>query len=224
MVIYTEQDIDILPIPIDARFRDLTGRESGKIQVLGFAGKTRTRQSLWWCRCECGNICKPSSTSAQKMYSCGCQRHITRRTHGKSHSPEHRAYYHARNRCQNPNDTSYERYGQRGIEFRFESFEEFYAEVGDRPSDNHSIERIDNNKHYERGNLKWATPTEQGQNKSNNNIVTFNGKTQCVAEWERELGCRRSLIYGRIRIGWSPERAILTPEPPPRNKRQTTSI
>jgi len=219
MVIYTQQDVDIHPIPTNVRFRDFTNKAFGKITVLGFAGQTKTRQRLWWCKCECGNIAKPSGSGLQKMYSCGCERHITRRTHGKSHSPEHRAYFHAKNRCQNPNDTSYDRYGERGIEFRFASFEEFYEEMGDRPSDLHSLERIDNDGHYEVGNLKWATGREQGQNKRNNNIVTFNGKTQCIAEWERELGCRRSLIYGRIRIGWSPEKAILTPEPPPRNKK-----
>ena len=75
----------------------------------------------------------------------------------------------AKSRCQNRNDSAYANYGGRGIEFRFSSVRGFAEWVldnlGSRPSPEHSLDRIDNNRHYEPGNLRWATRTEQARNK-----------------------------------------------------------
>lgn len=80
---------------------------------------------------------------------------------GKRRRAEYRAYHHAKNRCNNPKDKGYKYYGGRGIEFRFTSFEEFIAHIGPRPSPKHSLDRIDNDGHYEPGNVRWATKEEQ---------------------------------------------------------------
>jgi hypothetical protein len=77
------------------------------------------------------------------------------------------SFIQARNRCRNPKSKVYKYYGGRGIEFRFDSFEDFYAHIGPRPSRKHSLERIDNEGHYEKGNVRWATATEQAQNTVN---------------------------------------------------------
>lgn len=80
-------------------------------------------------------------------------------------SPELRAFNSARTRCNNANTAAFSYYGGRGIEFRFESFDEFFNELGTRPSDQHSLDRIDNDGHYEKGNVRWATKKEQMNNR-----------------------------------------------------------
>lgn len=89
-------------------------------------------------------------------------------THGLTRngktSPEYSAFIMARKRCRNPKDPGYADYGGRGIEFRFSTIEEWMAEVGMKPSPQHSIDRINNDGHYEKGNLRWATRSQQARN------------------------------------------------------------
>jgi hypothetical protein len=85
--------------------------------------------------------------------------------HGMSRTPEWDAFIHAKDRCTNPKNTRWEDYGGRGIRFRFASFEDFFAEVGPRPSPKHSLDRKENDGHYAPGNLRRATPSEQQRNK-----------------------------------------------------------
>jgi hypothetical protein len=85
-------------------------------------------------------------------------------TAGKFRS-ELSAYYEAKYRCTNPKHKAYPYYGGRGIEFRFANIEEFLHEVGPRPSPLHSIDRINNDGHYEPGNVRWATKKEQTHNR-----------------------------------------------------------
>lgn len=85
-------------------------------------------------------------------------------THGMSGTPEYRAYISAKKRCNNPNSEGYPNYGARGIEFRFSSFEEFFEEVGERPDNGHSLDRIDTNGHYEPGNIRWELLSTQNNN------------------------------------------------------------
>lgn len=84
--------------------------------------------------------------------------------HGQSKSPEYQVYQTAKDRCTNPNSQRWESHGGRGIEFRFGSFEEFILELGTRPM-GASVDRIDNDGHYEVGNVKWSTRSEQQKNK-----------------------------------------------------------
>lgn len=77
---------------------------------------------------------------------------------------EEKAYYDAKFRCSNPSHSRYQDWGGRGIEFKFDSFKEFYSELGPRPK-GHSLDRINNDKHYQSGNVKWSTRSEQQLNK-----------------------------------------------------------
>lgn len=86
--------------------------------------------------------------------------------HNLTRTPEYRAYQGARQRCTNPKSASYEYYGGRGIQFKFQSFEEFFAHVGKRPSPQHSMDRYPNkNGHYKKGNVRWATRQQQIHNR-----------------------------------------------------------
>jgi hypothetical protein len=87
-------------------------------------------------------------------------------------SREYAAYQQARQRCTNPNNPWYLSYGGRGIEFRFKSFEEFVEHIGLKPSPELSLDRKDNDGHYEKGNVRWATQSEQNSNKKRRQLVT----------------------------------------------------
>jgi hypothetical protein len=80
---------------------------------------------------------------------------------GERRTPEYSAYDHARSRCTNPNVEGYANYGGRGIEFKFRSFQEFIGHIGPKPSPKLTLDRINNDGHYEIGNVKWSTRREQ---------------------------------------------------------------
>lgn len=82
-----------------------------------------------------------------------------------SRTPEHRAYYAAKNRCTNPNFKQFKDYGGRGIKFLYQSFDEFLADVGLKPSSKHSLGREENDGNYEPGNCRWETAEEQWRNR-----------------------------------------------------------
>lgn len=131
--------------------------------------KTNVYKGL--CACGCGQATTvPQKTDISNGVIAGvprrfCKGHnANRKRHGMYRSVEHRAFRAARSRCNNPKDTSFKNYGGRGIKFLFESFEAFFAEIGTRPSDMHSVDRIKVNGNYEQGNIRWATPAEQRAN------------------------------------------------------------
>lgn len=158
------------------RFINLTGRNSGRLLVIGFAGVVKGT-GRWHCLCSCGNLTVVRSSSLlnrqRPTTSCGCLNHesvgLRSRTNcqslGRKQTPEYRSYRAAKERCNNPGHINFSNYGGRGIEFRFESFEEFFAELGLKPTPRHSIDRIDSDGHYEKGNVRWASPTQQAQNR-----------------------------------------------------------
>ena len=113
-------------------------------------------------------------------------------------------------RCYNPNNAAYNRYGGRGITVckRWRKFENFLADMGNRPSSKYSIDRIDNSGNYTRENCKWSTMKEQCRNRRNNRLLTLNGETHCVAEWVDIVGIRSDTIRARLKRGWSVERAL----------------
>jgi len=116
-----------------------------------------------------------------------------------------------RQRCLNVKNAAYPRYGGRGIEIceRWMDFVMFYADMGKRPSPEHSLERIDNSRGYSPDNCKWATEIEQQRNRRDNVLITFQGETKTIAEWAEQLGLSANALYMRMnRLGWTPERAM----------------
>lgn len=148
----------------------------------------------------CGWTCRKASIT----------RHGDSRTGQRS--PEYSAWEGMKARCLNPANASYSAYGGRGItvcEAWRESFESFIADVGRRPSPQHSLDRINNaTGHYEPGNVRWATSREQAQNRRSNRLITHAGITQSVSAWSCSTGIGYDALISRLDRGWTIERAL----------------
>lgn len=179
---------------------DLTGRRFGRLVALRELAPKR-----WLCRCDCGNESTPSPYNLLrgKTRSCGCGERENRsrmRIHGCSGSREHDAWISMRQRCSNPKTKQFHDYGGRGIKVCEQwnaSFETFLADMGPCPP-GHSLDRIDNNGHYEPDNCRWASRKEQQNNTRRNRIITYNGQSLSVTEWARRLGISDRTISNRI--------------------------
>lgn len=174
---------------------------------------------VWECRCKCGKTINTTAKSLRRgnTKSCGClnsERLIARNKagalHGMTGTPTWATWDNMIQRCTNPNHKSYKRYGDRGIEvcpaWRNE-FLAFYKDMGERPA-GMTLERIDNDKGYEPGNCRWASPLEQANNRRNNISLTVGGVTDTLANWSRKTGIGQKTIMYRIKNGWSDEQAL----------------
>jgi len=129
---------------------------------------------------------------------------------------EYQPWYSMKARCRYPWAQSYEYYGGRGITVceRWDGpdgFNNFYADMGPRPSPEHQIDRIDNNGNYEPGNCRWATPKVQIRNRRNTRWLTFRGQSKPIATWAEEMGVNKRTLARRLREGWSAERIMSVP-------------
>lgn len=131
----------------------------------------------------------------------------------QTRDPAYNVWKKVRARCNNPKDDHFKWYGAKGVSVcnRWNDFRSFRADMGERPSAKHSIDRIDNSKGYEPGNCRWATQQEQNRNRAANTYITHNGKTQCLAAWSEDLGGCRVLVSKRLQHGWSEIDAVTRP-------------
>lgn len=132
----------------------------------------------------------------------------------ETETAEYRAWGCMRTRCNWKKAKDYFRYGGAGIKVcaRWESYANFLADMGRKPTPDHSLDRWPDQKgNYEPGNVRWATQIEQQRNRSSNHLLTFNGKTQPVIAWCEDLGFTKRTILSRIQAGWSVDRALTEP-------------
>lgn len=156
------------------RYVDITGQKYGRLTALSDVGKDIRNGRVWRCLCECGNYVNVPSNKLRQNHtrSCGCWKNESAsdrfKTHGQSRrTPEYRTWSAMKTRCTNPNAQHYDKYGGRGISISprwVDNFDNFYEDMGPKPSPKHSIDRIDVNGNYEPGNCRWATKTEQSRN------------------------------------------------------------
>jgi len=206
------------------RVRDLTGQTFGHLTVEARAPNGPGHRARWQCRCACGArpVVLGQHLVVGDIRSCGCARsallsaahtrHGGARDTGKT--PEYQAWRDAIDRCERPGNAHFADYGGRGIRVHPEwrhDFAAFLAHIGPRPAPHLTLERIDNAKGYEPGNVRWTTHTEQARNTRRNRHVTVRGERMTVAEAAARFGLPKATLLGRLARAWSDDAAALTP-------------
>ena len=175
---------------------DLVGVRFGRLLVLEAAGTTPRRQALWRCVCDCGKETVPTGDKLRRgtTQSCGCLRNEVTSTrlkkHGCTDTPLYGIWCGMLARCYSRTHHAYRLYGARGITVceRWHTFANFMADMGSRPSPNHSIDRINSRGNYEPGNCRWATRAEQATNTSRvRRFLLLDGSSLCCSEVARYL-------------------------------------
>jgi hypothetical protein len=201
------------PVPEGQQFGELTALREGP------PTGSRGRRTIV-CKCSCG---QEKTIALEKLRSghtrsCGCQQRAAasttgkqNRTHGKTLERIYTIWHGLVGRCRTPSNTSYPRYGALGIQVCdewAESFDAFYRDMGDPPSDLHTVDRRDTKGHYTPENCRWVTMEVQQNNRCNNVNLTVDGRTQSVAVWARERGIPEDTIRYRLKRGWSHAEAV----------------
>lgn len=200
------------------KIEDLTGRQFGRLTVI-YRAENRNGRAAWGCLCECGMrfvvIGKDLRNGHTK--SCGCLRKDraseTHLIHGQTNTRLFRVWQKMISRCHSNADKDYKNYGGRGIsvcdEWKkdFHSFYEWSMKSGYKEP--LEIDRIDNDGDYTPSNCRWSTRKEQCNNRRNNRVITYNGKTQTVQQWADKTGVNRSTLNSRInKLHWDVEKAL----------------
>lgn len=204
---------------------EFIGRKYGRLTVKEQLPPDKHKKIHWRCECECGGTATPSTRALTtgNTTSCGCLKKELlgdrSRTHGSSRSGAYRSWCAMKDRCYRETNQDYPLYGGRGIKVCdrwLHSFENFLADMGERPYVRATIERLDTNGNYEPDNCEWATQKTQTRNKRNSHNLTIDGETKSIGEWAELYGIDSRLIWKRVvNLGWSAEDAVKKP-------RQTT--
>ena len=194
------------------RVHNLSDKKFGKLTVLEFSHSYRGN-AYWNCECECGKVKTVRGQSLkQGTKSCGCLNKGGIK-HGMYGTPTYRSWQSMKTRCENPKVKEYRYYGDRGItvcsRWR-ESFQNFFADMGERPVGT-TIGRIDNNGNYNPINCRWMDIVEQSNNKSSSVRIKIGTITCTMSEWSKIIGISQITIKSRLLRGWDPQRAVLTP-------------
>lgn len=183
---------------------DITGQRYGRLVVTAMLPNKKCE-----CLCDCGNLSTPLRADVRKGHTttCGC----SKEHHGMSGSKEYMIWVSIIKRCCNPHDKDYERYGGRGItvcdEWRH-SFEAFYKDMGARPDDCQTIDRINNNGNYEPGNCRWTTWKRQNRNTSRTIMIDYHGLSLPLCDVADLAGIPVGMLRRRYYDGWAIDRML----------------
>jgi hypothetical protein len=214
-------------------FLDLTNSPPfGRLTVIARAPNIG-RYVAWQCQCTCGNVLvvPRGNLTSGTTQSCGCYQKENAasraRTHGGCDTTEYRTWHDMRRRCENPTRKYFKDYGGRGITVCHAwrtSFARFLADVGLRPTPQHTLDRKNNNGHYSCGkckecrtnhwpkNCRWSDKITQANNTRTNRFFSFQGRTQTIAQWAREFHLSTATLWARLFVyNWAISRALTTP-------------
>ncbi|WP_151639069.1 hypothetical protein [Noviherbaspirillum aerium] len=202
--------------------KNLVGQRFGRLVVVSRAPKEPRKTAKWNCVCDCGSaaVVAGSSLLNGRTQSCKCKRvDFAKKAftdHGKSDSIEWDVWQGMKQRCYNPNNSRYAICGGLGIrvcERWLESFPNFLADMGERPSPDHRFGRLDTRKDYSPENCHWVTAKEHSFNRRSTVLVEMNGESHPITEWIRRLGMNTSTVYKRLARGLSLVEALQPPKP-----------
>lgn len=213
-------------MPTKANF---IGATYGRLLIVGDSPDTvhpsgkRTRTVL--CRCSCGKekVIPLPHIRAGSSTSCGCYRIESIKRVNTKHGatvglsegdkiqPEYQSWAALKARCRKGGHKLYAGRGLRVCARWLESFSNFMEDMGPRPTLEHSIDRIDNDKGYSPENCRWSTKKEQGRNRRTNRRISYRGSTKAMSAWCEETGIRYPVAYKRLRKGWTLFQALFTP-------------
>jgi len=195
------------------------GDKFGRWKIIG--NRTWDGKSvLWKCLCVCGNTKMVYETHLKRgnSKSCGCLASEvaikTNTTHNLSNHPIYKKWSGIKRRCYRKKEDNYYLYGKRGIFLckRWHKFEKFYMDMIKDWKPGLQIDRKDNNKGYSPDNCRWVTPEQQQNNRRNNHLLTYKGKSMTISQWARKIGLSPNTLERRInKYGWTTEEAITTP-------------
>lgn len=205
---------------------DFTGRRYGLWTVTGFSHSTKSRMRYWRCRCDCGTERVVSGPDMKRggTTGCGCTRVLSNARHGHSTtsetSPEYRTWGRMIQRCTNPRHESYPNYGARGITVcdAWLDYRRFFADMGQKPSPKHSLERVNNELGYSKENCIWSTHQSQINNRRTTVFIEMNGERILLTEACRRAGVKYGTAIGR-KLKGLPESEWLLPPLPPEQRR-----
>jgi group I intron endonuclease len=201
------------------RFIDITGQKFNRLTAIKYMG-----ESKWLCKCDCKKeiIVNGDALKSGNTKSCGCLKLEMLKSRNKGYYKNSRAYNiwcAIKQRCNYKKHKYYKNYGGRITPITIckrwsgkNGFKNFLKDMGEPPTNKHQINRINNDKGYNKKNCNWVLPKINSRNKTNNRMITYNGKTQCLSSWAEELGINQRILWDRIyRYKWSIEKAFNTP-------------
>lgn len=193
---------------------DLTDKQFGRLRVVERAHNSPHGKAQWRCICACGKevLCISGNLVQGVSRSCGCINTERVTKHGLHTTPEYQAWADMKTRCTCATNKSFRNYGGRGISYcpSWEEFSVFITDMGVRPSPQHTLDRIDNNKGYSANNCRWVVMKTQQRNKRSNVFALFNGEEKCISTIAEDNNVSYGALLKRIKKGESVESAVNT--------------
>lgn len=197
---------------------DIAGKRFGRLTAVAPTTLRSGGHLVWKFRCSCGTIknIDANHVRAGLTRSCGCLlKEVSSKTnfkHGEHNTTEYQTWCRIKQRCLNKRCRSRRAnrcYKNVALCKRWHTYANFKKDMGFRPKDCSSIDRIDNAKGYSKSNCRWSNCKEQGENTSRVRCITYLGIGRPLASWARILGLKYATLKSRLfRYGWSVERAF----------------
>jgi hypothetical protein len=201
-----------------SRFINKVGKKYGYLEVISLHEVVKREGAVWLCKCtynNCGKevVVRGYSLETGNTKSCGCFNSDEAKKRlfidGRSDSKEYAVYDNMHSRCYNHNNKRYKDYGERGITIcdrwnrdNPEGYQNFIFDMGNLPSDKHTIDRINNDGIYDKDNCRWVLRDVQSKNRRNTILVTIGDQTLCLKDWATKMNLSYNKLYKKyINLG-----------------------